>query len=98
MSTHLSSYILRKIQLKNGQELILRKPAIEDTKKMIEYLNIIGGESENLLFGKNEFLLTVEQEIEYIKSMNSDINTLMILGIIKVRKRTGYYKKCKSRC
>ena len=82
MSIDLSSYILKEIQLKNGQKLILRKPIIEDAKRMIEYLNIVGGESENLLFGKDEFHLTVEQEMEHIKRISNNANTLMILGII----------------
>lgn len=74
--------ILKEIKLKNGQQLILRKPLIEDAKRMIEYLNIVGGESDNLLFGKDEFRLTVEQEIEHIKRISNDVNTLMILGIV----------------
>ena len=80
MSIDLSNYILNEVQLKNGDHLILRKPTVEDAKNMIEYLNIVGGESDNLLFGKDEFRLTVEQEMEHIKSISG--NTLMILGII----------------
>lgn len=82
MSNDLSNPILREIRLKNGQQVMLRKPIIEDAKKMIEYLNTIGGESDNLLFGKDEIRITVEQEMEYIQNMNNDENTLMILGII----------------
>lgn len=74
--------IIKEIKLKNGQELILRKPLIEDAKSMIEYLNIVGGESDNLLFGKDEFRLTVEQEMEHIKRISNDLNALMILGIV----------------
>jgi RimJ/RimL family protein N-acetyltransferase len=75
-------YLLKEIQLKNNQQLILRKPEIEDAKSMIEYLNVVGGESENLLFGKDEFRLTIEQEMEHIKSISNSTGTLMILGII----------------
>ncbi len=82
MSKDLSSYILKEIQLKSGQLLVLRKPIIEDAEKMVDYLNIVGGESENLLFGKGEFRLTVEQEMEHINRVSNDANTLMILGII----------------
>lgn len=82
MSTDLSSRILKEIQLKSDQQLILRKPILEDAEKMIKYLNIIGEESDNLLFGKGEFNLTVEQEIEYIKSINNNTNIFMVLGII----------------
>lgn len=74
--------ILKEIQLKNGQILKLRKPVANDAEKMIEYLNTVGGESDNLLFGKGEFQLTVEQEVEYINRINNDTNTFMILGII----------------
>lgn len=34
------------------------------------------------MFEKGEFSLTIEQEMEYIKAINNDKNTLMILGII----------------
>lgn len=74
--------ILKETKLKNGDTLILRKPTTEDAVKMIQYLNTVGGESNNLLFGKGEFRLSVEQEIEHIKSVNTDINSLMIIGTI----------------
>lgn len=74
--------ILKIIKLKSGKELLLRRPKEEDAEAMIEYLNIVGGESDNLLFGKNEFRLTIEQEKEYIKSINDNENSLMLLGII----------------
>ncbi len=74
--------ILKKIKLKSGKELLLRKPMEEDASAMIEYLNIVGGESDNLLFGENEFRFTVEQEKEHIKNINEDNNALMLLGVI----------------
>ncbi|MBU5676325.1 GNAT family N-acetyltransferase [Alkaliphilus sp. MSJ-5] len=83
MSKDLSSYILNEKQLKNGNQLILRKPMIEDAEKIIEYLNIVGGESDNLLFGKDEFHLTIEQEKEYIINLNNNPNVLMVLGIVE---------------
>ncbi len=73
---------LKEIQLKSGEKLILRRSTVEDAERIIEYVNIVGGESNNLLFGKDEFHLTVEQEKEHIKRMNNDSNSLMILGII----------------
>jgi RimJ/RimL family protein N-acetyltransferase len=82
MNIYLYKHILNEIKLNNGQQLILRKPVVEDAQRMVEYLNIVGGESDNLLFGKDEFRLTVEQEMKYIESISNDTNTLMILGII----------------
>ena len=82
MNENKSNYELKEVQLKDGQKLILRKPELEDAEKMIEYLNTVGGESDNLLFGKGEFRLSLEQEIEYIKNMSNATNSLMLLGII----------------
>ena len=73
---------LKEITLKSGETLILREPDAEDAEAIIEYLNIIGGETDNLLFGRGELNLTVEQEAEYIKKVRNDPNRLMILGII----------------
>ena len=74
--------VLREVFLKNGELLILRKSTEDDAQAMIDYLNHVGGESDNLLFGKDEFPLTVDQEIEFIKRVNNDHNTLMLLGVI----------------
>ena len=64
-------FVLKEVKLKNGQVLILRKPTVDYAEKMVNYLNIVGGESDNLLFGKNEFHLSVEQEKEYIKNLSN---------------------------
>jgi RimJ/RimL family protein N-acetyltransferase len=73
----------KRTKLKNGLELIQRNAEEKDAEKMLEYLNIIGGESDNLLFGKDGFHLTVEQEREYLRNTKVDPNTLMLLGFIE---------------
>ena len=82
MSENLNITIIKKILLQDGKELILRKPVSKDATNIIKYLNIVGGESDNLLFGCDEFRLTAEQEISHIENINKDINSLMLLGII----------------
>ena len=77
--------IIDKVELKNGAELILRKATVDDANDIIEYLNIVGGESNNLLFGEDEFKLTIEQEKAYIENINKDKNSLMLLGVIDNR-------------
>lgn len=72
----------KNIKLKNGMDLIIRNPDENDAEQMITYLNIIGGESDNLLFGKDGFRLNVEQEKEYLKNMKEDPNNLMILAFL----------------
>lgn len=77
--------IIDKVELKNGGQLILRKATIDDASEIIEYLNTVGGESNNLLFGEGEFKFTIEQERAYIENINKDKNSLMLLGIIDNR-------------
>lgn len=79
----MKSLILNKCTTKMGNEVIIRTPIPNDAKEMIKYFNVVGGESENLMFGKDEFKLSAEQEQDYIKSINEDSTSRMILVIFK---------------
>ncbi len=70
------------VKLKDGKEILFRNAEVTDAEKMIEYLNAVGGESDNLLFGKDEFHLTLEQEKAYLSNAKNDPNMLMLLGFI----------------
>ncbi|MGL4450295.1 MAG: GNAT family N-acetyltransferase [Sarcina sp.] len=72
----------KKIILKNNKELVLRNAISEDAEKILEYLNIIGGESDNLLFGKNEFNLSIEEEKSIINNLNNSKFAIILLGLI----------------
>ena len=39
---------------------IIREAVPDDAEKMIQYLNQVGGESDNLLHGANEFKVPIE--------------------------------------
>lgn len=73
---------MKKIILRNGKEMTIRKAAKSDAPKMVEYLSVIGGESDNLTFGLNEFKPTAEEEESMIESRNSSNNSLMIVAEI----------------
>lgn len=74
---------MKEIKLKNGKTAILRSPIKEDAQAMIDYLNIIGGESDFITFGKNEFSMNVEAEQDYIERINSMDNSKNVLIIIE---------------
>ena len=74
--------IMDQIKLKNNQLLTLRKATIDDAADILDYLNTVGGESDNLLFGKNQIKLTIEQEQAFIENVNNTQNSIMLLGII----------------
>jgi len=71
------------VQLKNGKELQIRKARKEDAAELIQYLNIVGGESDNLLFGANEFHMTIEQEEKYIEGLSNSSTSVLLVGTIE---------------
>lgn len=74
---------MKEIKLKNCKTAILRSPIKEDAQAMIDYLNIIGGESDFITFGKNEFSMSVDAEQDYIERINSMDNSKNVLIIIE---------------
>jgi len=68
------------MKLKNGKDLLIRKAEKEDAAELIAYLNKVGGESDNLLFGENEFGMTVEQEESFIESINNSPTSVLLAG------------------
>ena len=71
------------MQLKNGKGILIRKAKKEDAAELIGYLNTVGGESDNLTFGANEFHMTVEQEEKYIESMDSSNTSVQLVGVVE---------------
>ena len=67
--------------LRNGKELIIRRAEKNDAQEILDYLNTIGGESDNLLFGANEFNMTVEQEEQFIESFQKSRTSALFVGI-----------------
>ena len=68
--------------LKNGMELIISRTKKEDAREIVEFLNIIGGESDNLTFGKNEFHMSVEDEEKYLEEVENSKTTAFFIGRI----------------
>lgn len=80
------SRIVKETILKNGKLLTLRRSYPSDARQVLDYLNMVGGESDNLLFGKNGFMhMTPEREAEYLKRLNASTNTLSLIGFVDRR-------------
>lgn len=71
------------MKLKDGRELTLRKAEKGDAANILAYLNQVGGESDNLLFGKNGMQLPVEAEEEFIESVNACKTSVMLVGLVE---------------
>ncbi len=70
------------MKLKNGLELIIEKATRDDAQAVIDYFNIIGGESDNLPFGAEGTSVTLQEEIEYIETDNGSKTSVFMLGKI----------------
>lgn len=73
---------MKEVKLKNGESAILREPTKDDAQAMIDYLNAIGGESDFLTFGKNEFSASLEDEQDYIEAINKMENSKCIIAVV----------------
>lgn len=68
--------------LKNGQTLLLREADPDDAPKVLAYLNRVGGESDNLLFGKDGFPMPVERERAFLESQRKEEKSIMLAGFV----------------
>jgi len=69
--------------LKDGRTLILRDPTLDDAQEMVDYLKIVGGETDFLLADENGIEgLTLEGEKDWINGTLSAPNTKMFVGTI----------------
>ena len=74
---------MTECKLKDGRTLLLRDPAEADAPEMVDYLKIVGGETDFLLCDENGIEgLTLEGEIDWIRATLAAKNTKMFVGTI----------------
>lgn len=69
--------------MRNDRIIQIDKAAKIDAPKMIEYLNTVGGESDNLLFGSNGFHMSVEAEEKLIEDLTDSKVSALLIGKIE---------------
>ncbi len=75
---------------------IIREAVPDDAEKMISYLNQVGGESDNLLIGENEFTVPIEGVKRKLAMSKDSENSIVLLAlendqIIARAELEGYY-------
>ena len=63
-----------KYKLKNGKNIIVRKPKIEDAEAIINVISVADSETRFLARNSGEFNITVEQEKIFISNILNDNN------------------------
>jgi RimJ/RimL family protein N-acetyltransferase len=73
--------LLRRI-LKNNTLLNIRAAEEQDALEIVEMFRLMGGESENLTYGYNDYYYNENQERMFIKTLKERNNTLFIVAVI----------------
>ena len=68
--------------LKDGRALLLREAEGGDAAQVLEFLNRVGGESDNLLFGENGFPMPADQEAAFLERQRQEEKSVMLLGFV----------------
>jgi RimJ/RimL family protein N-acetyltransferase len=76
---------MKRLLLKNGDTVTVRKAGKSDAKAMLEYINTISSESHFLTFGEGEFNMTIEQEENFIDNISKQNNALLLVAEVQGR-------------
>jgi RimJ/RimL family protein N-acetyltransferase len=73
---------MHNVILNNNIEVTIREATKEDAQNMIDFYNIVGGETDFLSFGVNEFKRELQEYEEYITATSKEPNSIMLLALI----------------
>ena len=73
---------MMKFHLKDGKEVMIAEATTEDAQHMIDFYNVVGGETDFLSFGKNEFNQKVEAYKKFLESTRLEQNSIILLATI----------------
>jgi len=74
---------MKNYTLKDGRTLTIYRPRAADAEEILEYLKIVGGETNFLLMGSEGVSLTVEQEREYLERAHNSQRGAFFFGRIE---------------
>lgn len=61
-------------------DITISRAQPEEAEEILEYLRIVGGETDNLTFGSEGFPMTVKEEQRYLESLMSTHSSIMLLA------------------
>lgn len=71
---------MKQIILKTGETLKIRNAKSEDAENVLNFTNKVCGETDFLTFGPGEFQLTVEQEEQFLDSLDKMDNSVYLVA------------------
>ena len=73
---------MKELVLNTGKTLQIRHPLGNDSEHMLEFVKIVGGESNNLTFGAEGISMTIEQEATFLDGLAASATSTMLIGEI----------------
>ncbi|MCI1964901.1 MAG: GNAT family N-acetyltransferase [Oscillospiraceae bacterium] len=73
---------MKKVILKDGRELVLRPAEESDAEQLIAYMNLVGGESDFLTYGKDGCRISAEGERQFLRNQTKKSSSLFLVGFI----------------
>ena len=73
---------MKTFQLREGHEVAIKEATQNDAQQIIEFYNIVGGETDFLSFGGNEFKREVEEYEAYLESTRLEENSIILLATL----------------
>jgi RimJ/RimL family protein N-acetyltransferase len=67
--------------LKDGKEVIVRRAEKKDARQMIDFYNFVGGETDFLSFGKDDFKKNLHEYENYVEDIKKELNSVILLAI-----------------
>ncbi|MFC7373459.1 GNAT family N-acetyltransferase [Fictibacillus iocasae] len=63
-------------------DYIVREAQKDDAERIINFYNIVGGESDYLSFGKNEFQRDAVEYGDYLETVRGEDNSIILLALV----------------
>lgn len=74
-----NNHYRKEYLLKDGQQLIMRTPDLEDAEALVDLMKTLDSETKFLAREPDEFSFTVEQEREFIKNNTTNENSCFLI-------------------
>ncbi|WP_050615076.1 GNAT family N-acetyltransferase [Bacillus testis] len=65
---------------KGPSTIILRKPTLEDAEEMISFYNRVGGETDFLSFGRNEYIIALNEFKFHLSAVLRSVHSTIVLA------------------
>jgi len=71
---------MNEYSTKDGRRFIIERPTVENAGEIIQYSRKIFSSTDQVLTTPDEYRITIENEIEWIKNINDNPNSLLLIA------------------